>query len=92
MPKKGKKISQTQAEVRWAQGSLTDKWEPEQLGWASGSYGEDRGKSLEAQPAPPLLCLCFCPYALRPQLYGQLVSVGLPAQRQLQKTGFLRES
>ena len=49
-----------QAEVRWAQGSLTDKWEPEQLGWASGSCREDRVKSLETQTAPPLLCLRFC--------------------------------
>lgn len=29
LPKKGKKISQMQAEVRWAQGGLPDKWEPE---------------------------------------------------------------
>lgn len=46
-PKKGKKCSQMQAEVRWAQGSFTNKWEPEQFGWASGFSGVDRVKNLE---------------------------------------------
>lgn len=58
-PKKGKELSQTQAEVRWARGSLTDKWEPEQFGWAAGFSGANGVKNLKTQTAPSLLCCCF---------------------------------
>lgn len=57
-PKKGKEISQMQAEVKWAQGGLTGKWGPEQLGQASGFSAVNGGKHLETQTATS--CLYFC--------------------------------